>query len=135
MSISHAGHLIASGQRGDNSDILLWDYENKKAIYRLSEHDYEISCLEFSHDDRLLISSGNTLDGKMFIWDTTNGYIVASKQIVPHMVSEAPLSIKFGGFVKDVKLRDTTNYQFSVSSSSKLMMWSLEPSNGNLEVE
>ena len=48
IALSHAGGLIASGQSGDNSDILLWDYESKKAIFRLSEHDYAVGCLEFS---------------------------------------------------------------------------------------
>jgi len=33
LAISNQGHLIASGQRGDNSDILIWDYESKKAIF------------------------------------------------------------------------------------------------------
>ena len=59
LAVSNAGALLASGQRGDNSDILLWDYQNKKAIFRLSEHDHEVACLDFAHDDRLLISSGN----------------------------------------------------------------------------
>ena len=51
IAISNNGALIASGQRGDNSDILIWDYETKKAIFRLSEHDNGVQCLEFSHDD------------------------------------------------------------------------------------
>lgn len=33
LAISNSGSLIASGQRGDNSDILIWDYESKKAIF------------------------------------------------------------------------------------------------------
>lgn len=70
LAIANQGHLIASGQRGDNSDIVVWDFATKRAIFRLSEHDYEITLLDFSHDDRLLLSIGNQLDGKLFIWDT-----------------------------------------------------------------
>lgn len=33
IAISNNGALIASGQKGENSDILLWDYESKKAIF------------------------------------------------------------------------------------------------------
>jgi WD40 repeat protein len=66
------------GQKGDNSDIVLWDYATKRAIFRLSEHDYEVTYLDFSHDDRLLISTGSQLDGKLFIWDVSNGFIVSS---------------------------------------------------------
>jgi WD40 repeat protein len=117
LALAHNGTMIATGQRGDNSDILLWDYDSKKAIFRLSEHDYEVGCLEFSHDDRLLISTGNSLDGKLFLWDTTNGYIVCSRLICPTLMPEAPVALAPGGFVKDVKLRDTDKYQFAMSGS------------------
>lgn len=62
--------MIATGQRGDNSDIVIWNYNAKRAMFRLSEHDYEVSMIDFSYDDRLLLSIGNQLDGKLFIWDT-----------------------------------------------------------------
>ena len=135
LSLSNNGKTIASGQKGDNSDIILWDYETKKAVFRLSEHDHEVSNLHFSHDDLLLISTGGQLDGKMFIWDTSNGYIVTSMHLVPTLLSESPSCISFGGFIKDVKLRPTTNYQIATSGSKKLMIWSLEPSTGALEYE
>jgi len=51
--------MIASGQRGENADVVVWDFAAKKPIYRLSEHDYEITLLAFSNDDRLLLSAGN----------------------------------------------------------------------------
>lgn len=73
--------MLATGQRGDNSDVVLWDFNSKRAIFRLSEHDYEVSHLAFSHDDTLLISAGNSLDGKLFIWNTTNGHIVSSLKV------------------------------------------------------
>lgn len=135
LSLSNNGKTIASGQKGDNSDIILWDYETKKAVFRLSEHDHEVSNLHFSHDDLLLISTGGQLDGKMFIWDTSNGYIVTSMHLVPTLLSESPSCISFGGFIKDVKLRPTTNYQIATSGSKKLMIWSLDPSTGALEYE
>ena len=77
LSVSNSGSLIASGQKGENSDIVVWNYAQKQAIYRLSEHDHEVTHLAFSHDDRLLLSTGNQLDGKMFIWNMANGHIVA----------------------------------------------------------
>ncbi len=69
------------GQRGDNSDVVMWDFNSKRALYRLSEHDYAVASLCFSHDDRLLISTGNSLDGKLFIWNTQNGHIVSSLKV------------------------------------------------------
>lgn len=86
---------------------MLWDYATKKALFRLSEHDYEVTHLDFSYDDRLLVSTGNQLDGKMFIWNTSNGFIVSSIQVVPTVFAESPRCINWGGYVKDVKLRPT----------------------------
>jgi WD40 repeat protein len=75
--------MLATGQRGENSDVVVWDFANKRAIFRLSEHDHEVTHLAFSNDDRLLLSTGNQLDGKIFIWNTANGHIVSSMNIVP----------------------------------------------------
>ena len=135
LAVSNNGKLLASGQRGDNSDILVWDYEQRKATFRLSEHDYEVTCLDFSDDDRLLISTGSQLDGKMFLWDTSNGCIVASIRLIPDILSDSPRCLKFGGMVKDLKLRPTTNYQFASSGSKKLLLWSLDPVKGALNTE
>jgi len=90
-------------------------------MFRLSEHDYEITHLNFSHDDRLLISTGSQLDGKMFIWNTANGFIVSSVQVVPTVFAEAPRCLSWGGFVKDIKMRPTAKYQFAMSASKKLV--------------
>lgn len=79
-------------------------------MFRLSEHDHEVSHVDFSNDDKLLVSTGNQLDGKLFIWNTSNGHIVSRVNAVPTVFAEAPKFIRWGGFVKDVKLRPTTKY-------------------------
>lgn len=134
LAISHTGNMIATGQKGDNADILLWDYANRQALFRLSEHDHEVTNVEFSNDDNLLLSTGNQLDGKLFIWDTSNGYIVTSVQLLPTILSEPPVCASWGGFVKDVKLRPTGSYQFA-TSGNKLLLWNLDPSSGALDFE
>ena len=78
-SFHHLTHFL--GQRGDNADVVIWDYNSKSALFRLCEHDYEVTNLAFSHDDQLLISTGNSLDGKLFIWNTQNGHIVSSLKV------------------------------------------------------
>lgn len=88
--------------------------------------------LAFSHDDRLLLSTGNTLDGKMFIWNMSNGHIVAQMPLIPSVFPEAPRCVAWGGMVKDVKLRLTTNYQFAVSGAKKMTIWQLVPATGQL---
>lgn len=118
------------GQRGDNSDVVIWDYNTKRALFRLSEHDFEVSNLAFSHDDQLLISTGNSLDGKMFIWNTTNGHIVSSLKVASQIFPDGITAISWGGFVKDIKLRNTSKYQFAIAGSKKLTLWSLDPLQG-----
>jgi hypothetical protein len=71
----------------------------------------------------------------MFIWDTSNGFIVTSMSIVPQTMAEAPKCAVWGGFVKDVKLRATARYQFAISGSKKLTVWSLCPSSGQMDYE
>ena len=110
LALSNSGALLASRQRGENADVVVWDFNAKKPIFRLSEHDHEVVLLKFSHDDKLLISCGNQLDGRMFIWNTANGHIVCSTQLIPTILLESPNCCAWGGFTKDVKLRPTVDY-------------------------
>jgi WD40 repeat protein len=115
--------MLASGQKGENSDIVVWDFNEYKAIFRLSEHDHEVMAVSFSYDDRLLLSCGNTLDGKLFIWNTQNGHIVSSLAIIPTTFTEAPRCLIWGGYAKDYKGRDTTNYQYAIAGTRKMTLW------------
>ncbi len=135
IAVSHNGKLFASGQRGDNADVLVWNFDQGKLMYKLSEHDYEITALDFSHDDRLLISCGNQLDGKLFIWDMETGNIVTTTAVVPGIYPAAITCAKFGGFTKDIKLRATSRYQFAAAGDKKLAVWSLDPFTGDLKYD
>jgi WD40 repeat protein len=135
FAISNQGNLLASGQQGDNSDVVIWDYNSKKAIFRLSEHDYAVTNLAFSHDDALLISIGSQLDGKLFIWNTLNGHIVSSLQVTPTIFPDGISSVCWGGFVKTKQLKNTQNYQFAIAGSKKLTLWNLDPTNGSCTYE
>lgn len=48
LAVSNGGALLASGQRGENADVVVWNFAEKRAMYRLSEHDYEVTLLAFS---------------------------------------------------------------------------------------
>lgn len=63
------GTFIASGQTGEHSDVVVWDTQSLQLLFRFQEHDYGIAELEFSDDERLLISAGLPLDNRMYIWD------------------------------------------------------------------
>ena len=129
MTLSNNGKMLATGQKGDNSDILVWDYEEKKVIFKLSEHDYEISCLKFSHDDKFLFSCGNIQDKRLFIWDMKNGYIVANCPCYPLPTFD----VAWGGFVRDGRGNNTNNYQLATCGKNVVALWNLDYMEGILD--
>jgi len=58
-------------------------------------------------------------------------YIVASTMMVPERIT----CVAWGGFVKDIKGRDTEKYQFAVAGNKQLHLWKLEAKTGILEHE
>lgn len=132
IALSHNGELLASGQRGDNSDIFVWDYRTGNIIYTLSEHDFEVACLSFSNDDRLLFSCGCLKDKRSFIWDMKTGNIVLN------LTPMCPLPIVFatwGGFVKDHRNNPTKLYQYATCGANQICLWNVDPYKGTQEKE
>jgi len=119
LALSPSGRLVASGQFGRNADCCVWDFESRELLYRLSEHDHGVSACAFSHDDKLLATAGAAADNKILVWDMSNGYIVTIAQCVPSPCTH----IVWGGFVRDIKRRDTAHYQFATAGDKKLARW------------
>ncbi len=130
MTLSNNGKMLATGQKGENSDIIVWEYETKKVLFKLSEHDYEISCLKFSHDDRFLFSCGNFKDKRLFIWDMKTGYIVANCGSYPVPTYD----IAWGGFIRDTRgNNNTNNYQLATCGQKVITLWNLDCKEGTLD--
>lgn len=115
------GRLLASGQFGENADVCVWDYESKKLLYRLSEHDFGIVDLAFSDDERLLASVGDVADKKIFVWDMATGYINATVPQEPMPTQQ----IAFGGMVKSESIRSVEPAVVSVVMAVSLSLWAL----------
>ncbi|DAZ97457.1 TPA: hypothetical protein N0F65_009940 [Lagenidium giganteum] len=128
LAMAPSGRLLASGERGKRADVLVWDYSTKQLLFRLAEHDHGIAALAFSDDDRLLCSIGSPEDGRLYIWDMYTGNICATHQKLSSIVT----AVAFGGMFRDVKLRDTTSYQFATAGHRMLTLWALNPHNGEL---
>lgn len=131
VAMSPRGSLVASGQRGENADAIVWHYRDRRLLFRLSEHDHSVSALAFSHDELLLCTVGGVDDKKLLIWDMANGCIVT-------MVSCEPLPtvcVAWGGMVKDVKRRDTADYQLCTVGGKKICLWKLNPYSGEMTSE
>lgn len=74
--------------------------------------------MDFSHDERLLVTCGNSTDGKLFIWDCATGFIVSSVGLAP----SPTVCVKFGGWRKDVKGRPVDKYQFATAGSKRIVV-------------
>ncbi|CAM9394376.1 unnamed protein product [Discosporangium mesarthrocarpum] len=96
LSLSKSGRFIASGQGGENSDAIIWSFEDRAILYRLAEHDHGVALVAFSEDDRLLCTIGAPEDRKIMIWDVSNGCIVTIAQHDPVPTTVAA----WGGMVR-----------------------------------
>ena len=128
LALSNDGTIVASGQKGLNSNVIIWDLSTESIIYTFEEHDNSIQNLLFTHDDRVLVSIGGTDDNKLFFLDMSNGYIIASSRVPTGTVCVAT-----GGYVKDIKRRNTDKYLFATAGSNGIVLWVLDPFEGQVE--
>eukprot|EP00931_Biecheleriopsis_adriatica_P064766 TRINITY_DN39471_c0_g1_i1.p1 TRINITY_DN39471_c0_g1~~TRINITY_DN39471_c0_g1_i1.p1 ORF type:complete len:616 (+),score=115.11 TRINITY_DN39471_c0_g1_i1:39-1886(+) len=128
LAVSHQGRLFASGQQGQNADVILWSFESKMQLNCWQEQDHGIDALAFSHDDRFLISCGDIVDQRVFVYDTNSGLIIAWAQLFP----KPTICCIAGGMVRDIKRRDTHEYQYAACGGKTITMWHLDCERGEL---
>lgn len=137
LDVSASGALIASGQTGDNADVVVWAYAPGGGTvekYRLQEHDLGACAVHFTSDERFLLTAGK--DKKMVVWDMHTGCIVArTPPTGPDQLKQAPTCACWGGRHRDIKGRETTSYQLATGGEGSLTMWVLDPHAGTLKPE
>lgn len=129
LALSAPGRLVVSGQAGENADVVVWDFESKREVYRLQEHDHGITVVEISEDERFLLTIG--ADAKLVVWDLLTGCIVSSKQ----GLKQKHVCACWGGRKRDVKRRLTTEYQIATGGPAHLTYWTFDPMGGTLVAE
>lgn len=127
ITMSSSGRLLASGQKGENADVYVWDFEGRRVAFRFEEHDFAIQDIAFSEDEKLLASLGNQEDGKLIVWDLSNGCIVASSG----KLALGTTCVTFAGFVKDIKRRNTSHYLICTAGVDGIVLWDLDPYSGD----
>eukprot|EP00933_Yihiella_yeosuensis_P070649 TRINITY_DN78795_c0_g1_i1.p1 TRINITY_DN78795_c0_g1~~TRINITY_DN78795_c0_g1_i1.p1 ORF type:complete len:613 (+),score=88.29 TRINITY_DN78795_c0_g1_i1:61-1899(+) len=128
LAVSHGGHMCASGQQGANADVILWSLDSRRQLHCFQEQDHGIDCVTFSHDDRFLFSCGDIVDQRCFVYDTNSGLIIAWAQLFP----KPTIAILAGAYVRDIKRRDTHEYQFAACGGKNLTMWHLDVERGEV---
>lgn len=99
LTLSSKGTYIASGQRGDNANVVVWNFLTGNPIYIFEEHDRHVQDVAFSLDERILASLGCKDDDKLIFWDMSNGSIIASS----HKLPTGTICLKHGGYMKDTR--------------------------------
>ncbi|KAF4677533.1 hypothetical protein FOL47_000921 [Perkinsus chesapeaki] len=112
--------LIAAGFTGDQADVLLW--RDGELLYRLEEHDEAVTALAFTCDDRFLVSTGGMNDQRLYVWDCERGLVITCRSLATLVPVKA---IVDGGFVKDVKRRNTSLYQLASCGGRNVTIWEL----------
>jgi len=79
LAVSPDGNLLASGQQtfmGFTAQLIVWDFNERKVLYRCNLHKVEVRALSFSPNNNYLASLGGQDDGSLVIWDMTNGQAI-----------------------------------------------------------
>eukprot|EP00842_Homolaphlyctis_polyrhiza_P004180 jgi/Hompol1/4763/HPOL_003861-RA len=72
IALSKCGGLVASGQvthMGFQADIIIWDFEQRKLLRRLTLHKVKVQALAFSPTRKYLASLGGEDDNSVIVWD------------------------------------------------------------------
>jgi len=76
ITVSRSGKLLASGQKtfmGFPADIIIWDFEQRMEVHRLSLHKVAVTSLSFSYDELYLASLGGQDDNSLVVWNVSDG--------------------------------------------------------------
>eukprot|EP00929_Paragymnodinium_shiwhaense_P087846 TRINITY_DN4799_c0_g1_i1.p1 TRINITY_DN4799_c0_g1~~TRINITY_DN4799_c0_g1_i1.p1 ORF type:complete len:623 (-),score=166.95 TRINITY_DN4799_c0_g1_i1:288-2156(-) len=79
ITVSGSGKLLASGQKtfmGFPADVIVWDFDQRKEMYRLSLHKVAVTSLSFSQDEQFLATLGGQDDNSLVVWDVNTGSAV-----------------------------------------------------------
>ncbi|GLC48645.1 hypothetical protein PLESTB_000121000 [Pleodorina starrii] len=124
FAMSNGGALMATGQRGERSDVVIWDLATLAPKSRFPEHDVEVASLAFSLDDRLLMSASCNKDAKLVVLDTATGKIVSRHplEIGKRVTAAAWAPSPPGG----------RTYSFATAAGEDITLWSMDPYSGQL---
>jgi len=128
LALAHQSFLCATGQQGQNADLILWDLNANKQLSCFQEQDHGIDSVCFSHDDRYLFSCGDIVDQRVLVYDTASCLLITWASLCP----KPTISLISGGFVKDIKRRDTHEYQLAACGGKAISMWHFDVGKGQL---
>ncbi|NXX98171.1 CFA52 protein, partial [Centropus bengalensis] len=122
LCVSRDGLYVASGQvtaMGCKADIILWDFQQKELLGRLSVHKGRIEALAFSPSSLYLVSLGGQDDGRVAVWD------VGTREAL----CLTPASPRRAGNATVVVCSSCRDEVFVTAGNGTIRTWELDPIN------
>ncbi|KAJ3312304.1 Cilia- and flagella-associated protein 52 [Boothiomyces sp. JEL0838] len=118
IAISKCGKYIASGQvthMGFQADIILWDFEKRALLKRLSLHKVKVQALAFSPSGKYLASLGGEDDNAVIVWDMQQYAAICG----------SPASTDSSGVTLSLAYLNKSDTQFVTGGVGTLRVWEL----------
>ena len=116
MSLSKSGKYLASGQKtfsGFKADIIIWDLTTLSLIHRFSIHKVIIQSLDFSFNDKYLVSVGGRDDNNLIVWDVQTGKALSG-------------ATAGTAFVRQVKFFNLSDNKFITCQDYGIRIWNVD---------
>uniref|UniRef100_A0A8C0EGU5 Cilia- and flagella-associated protein 52 n=1 Tax=Bubo bubo TaxID=30461 RepID=A0A8C0EGU5_BUBBB len=120
--VSRNGLYVASGQvtfMGFKADIILWDFQRKELLARLSLHKGKIEGLAFSANSLYLLSLGGQDDGSVVVWRVDKREAVCG----------SPASACSAGSATIVVCSSRRDEMFVTAGNGTIRVWELDLAN------
>ena len=98
VTYSPDSSLVAVGQRGSKSSLVVWKCATKQLLFAGHGHRFGIACAVFSSNCRYVASVGYKNDGKFILWDVQRQRAVA-RGAISAGVSSIDYSAALNAFV------------------------------------
>ena len=61
---------------GFKADVIIWDYEERNLLHRLSLHKVKVEAVTFSPNELYVVTLGGQDDGSVVVWNLKTGQAV-----------------------------------------------------------
>ncbi len=83
LAFSRDGAYLAAGERsttqGAGPEIIIWECSTGRQLQALRGHKHGVGSVAFSHDGRLLVTTGESYDGQLCVWDWQAGVLLCKQ--------------------------------------------------------
>jgi len=122
ICVSKSGRLMASGQKtfmGFPADVIIWDFDERKEIHRLSLHKVAVTSLCFSPEETYLATLGGQDDNSLVIWEVERGSAICG---TPAATDTAHC----------VSFFNTTEFSLVTGGNYHVILWQFDLANKKL---